>query len=271
MSDSYLNRGDAPFSEKVWAKIDEAVIGAAKSQLSARRLLHIDGPYGLGLKAVPRADAPAGEKTPAAGVSLSASDAIPLALIQAGFGLAARDIAAFEQTGLAIDLGAAAAAAIACARQEDALVFKGSKALGTEGLLNARGAQAMKLRSWDKTGAAADDIIQAVTKLDDAGFHGPYTLGLAPQIYNLLLRRYPQGEGTELEHVRQIATDGVVKAPGIPSGGVLLASGTQYATIVVGQDLATAFIGPANGNYELLVVDSIALRLLEPRALCVLQ
>ena len=56
MSENYLNRGDAPFSEKVWAKIDEAAVGAAKSQLSARRVLHIEGPYGLGFKLLPGAD-----------------------------------------------------------------------------------------------------------------------------------------------------------------------------------------------------------------------
>ena len=36
-----------------------------------------------------------------------------------------------------------------------------------------------------------------LTKLDAAGFHGPYSLALAPAQYNLLLRRYPQGDGSE--------------------------------------------------------------------------
>jgi len=36
MSNEFLHRGDAPFSDEVWEKIDEAVVTAAKSQLSAR-------------------------------------------------------------------------------------------------------------------------------------------------------------------------------------------------------------------------------------------
>jgi NAD-dependent dihydropyrimidine dehydrogenase PreA subunit len=38
----------------------------------------------------------------------------------------------------------------------------------------------MNLPSWEEIGAAGNDIIQALTRLDDAGFHGPYSLALAP-------------------------------------------------------------------------------------------
>jgi uncharacterized linocin/CFP29 family protein len=58
-----------------------------------------------------------------------------------------------------------------------------------------------------------------VTGLDDAGFHGPYCLALAPALFNLLYRRYPQGDGTELDQVKTIVTDGVFKAPALKNGG----------------------------------------------------
>ena len=57
MSDKYLHRADAPFGEKVWKAIDDVVIAAAKSTLTARRLMPIEGPYGLGMKFFARADA----------------------------------------------------------------------------------------------------------------------------------------------------------------------------------------------------------------------
>jgi uncharacterized linocin/CFP29 family protein len=116
-----------------------------------------------------------------------------------------------------------------------------------------------------------DDVIQAATKLDEAGFHGPYALALTPSRYNLLFRRYRQGNVTELEHVRSLVTEGVIKAPAIRSGGVLLASGRQYASIVLGQDLKTGFVGPSGTEYEFTVSESVALRLLQPTAVCVLQ
>jgi uncharacterized linocin/CFP29 family protein len=270
MSEKFLNRGDAPFTEKVWEKIDEAVTVAAKGQLSGRRLLHVEGPYGLGLKSIPTPDRVIKEGA-GEGASVVASSVTPVAAIQGGFCLAARDVAAFEETGLPLNLQVAAAAAIACAREEDALLFHGSKPLGVEGLMTAKGTQSLKLKPWDEVGVAAGDIIQAATLLDSAGFHGPYALGLAPSLYNLLFRRYPQGDKTEIEHLRVLVTDGIVKASALSSGGVLLASGTQFASIVLGQDLLTAFVGPSGRDYEFVVSESLALRLLEPAAVCMLK
>lgn len=269
MSQKYLHRKDAPFGEQVWEKIDDAVTEAAKSQLCGRRLIKVMGPYGLGLKALPSGDSPVDAKIPE-GVQMSAGCVTLLAVIQKGFNLAIRDVAAFEQSSLPLDLSAAAKAAIDCAAQEDALVFEGSKSLGIKGLLNADKTQTAKLKPWDEIGAAAENIIEAVTGLDCSGFHGPYALALAPGLYNLLFRRYPQGNTTELEHIKQIVTDGVVKAPAIASGGVLLCTGGPFANIVLGQDLMTGFVGPADNNYEFIVSETLALWLRQPASVCVL-
>jgi len=267
MSDQYLHRADAPFGDSVWEQIDHAVVEAAKSQLSARRLLHTMGPFGLGLKAMPLGDAQAKGKT-IEGVAVSMSAGLPLAMLRAEFSLPVRDIAAYEQSGVPLDLGSAAQAAIAVARQEDQLVYNG---FGGTGLLNASGAGSAKLKSWNEVGAAAEDVIAAATELDDAGFHGPYTLALAPKLYNRLFRRYPQGQMTELEHIRQIAADGVVKAAGIAAGGVLVDTSGSFASIVLGQDLMAGFVGPAGGEYEFSVTETLALWIRQPQAVCVLK
>jgi uncharacterized linocin/CFP29 family protein len=273
MSEKYLHREDTPFGDKVWQEIDRAVALAAKSQLSGRRLLHIQGPFGLGLKSLGSADKPVENKV-AEGAKMTAACITPLAFIQDEFALPVRDIAAFESavSGAApLDLTSAANAAIACARQEDELIFNGSKALCLSGLLTIEGSLSVKLKPWDKIGSAAEDIIKAVTTLDNAGFHGPYALALAPKLYNLLYRRYPQGHTTELEHIGQIITDGIIKAACISSGGVLLCADSSYASIVLGQDLMTSFIGPSAGRYEFLVSESVALWLTQPQSICILK
>lgn len=268
--DKYLHRNEAPFDEKVWAAIDEAVNEAARSQLSARRMLDIDGPYGLGLKSVAGRDYTPEKNKESGSVEISTSQSIPVTAMQKTFSLAVRDVAHFEQTGMPMEMKDAALAAIACAAMEDSLIFYGSRALSIEGLLNAKGTLSLKLQKWDEAGKAADDLIKAVTSLDNAGFHGPYILALAPVLYNLLFRRYPQGDHIELEHLKSIAGS-IIKAPSINSGGVLLAKGKQFASVVIGQDLITRFEGPSAGHYEFTIFESLALRLLEPSALCVLQ
>lgn len=266
----FLHRSDAPFSQAVWDRIDAVVTEAAKSVLSARRIIYVEGPYGLGTKSVPGPDVVL-EAQEEGAAGLTSGTVTPLGLIGKTFGLSARDIAAFEQTGIAFSPGPAAQAAIACAQREDGLLFSGSKALGVQGLLNAKGVQTMELDSWADPGMAAEDMIKAATMLDEAGFHGPYVLALAPARYNRLFRRYEQGNMVEIEHLRALITDGIVKAPALAGGGVLLAAGRHVATIVLGQDLTTGFVGPKDGGYELNVSESLALRLLQPKAVCVLE
>jgi uncharacterized linocin/CFP29 family protein len=195
----------------------------------------------------------------------------PLVMIYSEFSLPIRDVVAFEATGCPLDLSQAARAAIDCARQEDTLVFTGAKSTGLEGLATISGSQSLKLNAWDSIGTAGEDMIRAITLLDKAGFSGPYALGLSPERYNLLLRRYPQGNQTELEHIRQMITDGITKASLIPSGGVLLCGCGQCTSIVLGQDLSTSYIGPSGNTYEFVVSESIAVCLSQPEAICVLK
>jgi uncharacterized linocin/CFP29 family protein len=262
MNGDYLGRGDAPVSGAAWDLLDTTMIEAAKGILAGRRVLGISGPYGLGLKAVPMSDAK-GRK------GYITSECLPVSLIQVPFCLGKRDIAAWERDGVALDLCGVATAACACATAEDTLIFEGAP--GIPGLLSGKGSQAAKLSPWESVGAAADEIIGAVTALDEAGFHGPYAMGLAPRRYNLLLRRYPQGEGTELDHLRTIVTGGIHKAPVLKNGGVLLASGKQYAEIVLGQDMSVGFIGPAEENLEFSISESLVPMIHTPDAVCVLK
>lgn len=260
MENDYLGRKEAPISAETWKLLDTTMIEAAKSQLAGRRLISIEGPFGLGLKTIPLSDCEIAE-------GVTGSPVIPVNLITSTFFLNKRDLAASAKDPI-LDLDPVAVAAIACARKEDGIIFSGIQ--DTPGLLGAEGSSTLALTKWDKVGTAADQVISAVTKLDDAGFHGPYCLGLAPTQYNLLLRRYPQGDGTELEHIRTILGGDVIKAPVLKKGGVLLASGRQYCSLVIGQDMSVGFNGPAGDAYEFSISESLALLIRAPEAICVL-
>jgi uncharacterized linocin/CFP29 family protein len=261
MSNKYLARGDAPFGDEIWSLLDSAMIDVARTQLAGRRMLGLEGPYGLGLKMIPSADK-------ALESGLIVSEAVPVPMIRSAFDLGVRDLARYEREGAVLDLGPVAEAAAACARLEDDLVFHGAE--GVPGLLTAEGSSAVQLSSWEKVGAAAGDIIKAVTSLDEAGFHGPYCLGLAAPRYNLLLRRYPQGNWSELEHLKSMAADGVFKVPALKSGGLLLASGKQFASILMGQDMSIGFVGPAGDRLEFTISESLVPVVRQAAAICAL-
>jgi uncharacterized linocin/CFP29 family protein len=262
MANKYLAREDAPLEPAVWELLDGTMKQVAKSQLVGRRLLDTEGPYGLGLKAVPLPD-----KETESG--LLSSQILPVLFLQNHFTLGTRDIASYERDGLALDTGPVAEAALMCARQEDELIFRGAPHV--PGLLNVEGANHIALSAWDEIGAAAEDIIQAMTHLDNAGFHGPYALALAPARYNLLYRLYPRGKQSELEHIEMMASKGVFKAPLLESGGVLLAANVRCASIVLGQDMSIGYIGPAGDKQEFSISESLTVLIRQPRAVCVLE
>jgi uncharacterized linocin/CFP29 family protein len=262
MENRYLGRSEAPIGAETWKLLDSTMIESAKSQLAGRRIITIEGPFGFGLKVIPVNDSDLEE-------GISSSTFVPVNLIKSGFSLTKRDLASFEKDKIILDTNPVASAAIDCAVKEDQIIFHGMQ--GSPGLLTAEGSSSQTLTKWDKIGTAADQIIESVTKLDDAGFHGPYSMALAPSLYNLLLRRYPQGDGTELDHIRTIVSDGIVKAPVLKKGGVILASGRQYVTLVMGQDMTISYIGPVGDSLDFQVIESLALLIRTPGAICVLK
>jgi len=262
MANKYLAREDAPFGSDTWEMLDSTLVETAKGELVGRRLLHIEGPFGMGLKVVPLGDVKSES-------GLTVSEFLPVLMIQKTFALKTRDLASHERDGMGLDTTAVAEAALEAARLEDNLIFNGAE--GVAGLLTAEGSNELKLSAWGEAGAAADDIIKALTELDSAGFHGPYSLALAPGRYNLLFRRYPNGNFSEMEHVKTMVTEGIYKAPILDSGGVLLASGRQYASIVLGQDMAIGFVGPTGEEVEFSIFESLALRIRQPRSICALK
>jgi uncharacterized linocin/CFP29 family protein len=86
MATDYLLRDEAPIGADVWTLLDQTMVGAARSQLSVRRLFEIEGPYGFGLKSIPLDDREVGE-----GVAIS--PCLPLAWLTTSFMLGRRDLA----------------------------------------------------------------------------------------------------------------------------------------------------------------------------------
>ena len=262
MANKYLAREDTPFGAEIWEVLDAAMKQTAESQLVGRHLLDVEGPFGLGLKSVPLGDA---ETEP----GLIASQVLPVVFIQKSFALGTRDLANYEREGVALDTCPVSETARECARLEDDFFFYGTT--NVPGLLSVPGSNSMNLLSWDEVGAAAKGIIEAITRLDDAGFHGPYSLALAPERYNLLFRLYPQGKQSELEHIKTMVTAGIFKTPILKGGGVLLASTAQCASIVLGQDMSIGYVGPAGSKQEFTISESLTVRIRQPQAICVLK
>ncbi|BCW98398.1 MAG: hypothetical protein KatS3mg024_1225 [Armatimonadota bacterium] len=277
MSD-YLMRDAAPLTEAEWESIDSTVLAVAKQQLVGRRVLHIFGPLGAGIQSVPteRLAAPSPgsisfEGSEDAAIEVAGRDQTPLLMVHKDFCLNWRALETSRQMGLPLDTGAAAAAAAVTARAEDRLIFLGDQEAGVEGLLTAKGRRTLALSDWSECGSAFDNLVNAVAVLSGAGYTPPYAAVLSPDLFACLLRVYKDSDTLELTHAKEALTGGVYECPVLgQKQGVVLALGRQYFDLAVGQDLATAYLESRNLNHYLRVMETIALRIKDPGAICAL-
>lgn len=259
-----LNRAPAQLPEPVWQAIEGAAVEAAKRRLTARRFIDVEGPFGVGLTAIEAGNddycrAPAADE---AGAVMGRAISVPM--LRRPFRLSVRRLAAHLDLGQPLDLTPAEEAAEAVATREEDFIYHGQQAFSLPGLLTHEGRQRVEGGDWAGVDRALADVLAAVTRLDEAGYLGPYALALPPPLYNGLFRLYPGSDVMQLEHLRRLCTRGIFKAP--IAEGVLV--DPRVGAIVLGQDLRAGYIRQDGVHYEFYLSESIVLRIDEPRAVC---
>ncbi|MBV9521458.1 MAG: bacteriocin family protein [Alphaproteobacteria bacterium] len=260
----YLNRGQAPFGHEMWHEIDRAAVAAARERLTGRRFLDIEGPFGIGLSAIEvgeddfcRQPGP-GE----AGAILGRAISVPM--LRRAFRLSIRRVAAHLENGQPLDFAPIEDAAEAVADREEEFIYRGQPDFGVPGLLTSEGRHHLAGGDWTAVDRVLEDVLGAVTRLDEAGYRGPYALALSPPLYNGLFRLYPGTDTLQLEHLRRLCTRGIYKAP--IEGGVLV--DPRVGVIIMGQDLRSGFASQDGVHYQLYLTQSLVLRIDDPGAIC---
>lgn len=260
----YFNRGQAPFSDALWSAIDQAAVKAARERLTARRFLDVEGPFGVGLTAIEVGNDDYCRQPEPGEAGAVIGRTIPVPMLRRSFRLSIRRVAAHIENGQPLDLSAAQDAGEAVAQREEELAYQGQPDFGVPGLLTVEGRQHAGGGAWSALDRALQDALAAATKLDDAGFRGPYTLVLAPALYNALFRLYPGTDVLQLEHLRRLCTGGIYKAR--IEGGVMV--DPRAGVLIVGQDLRSGYVGQDGIHHQLYVSESIVPRIDEPKAIC---
>lgn len=276
----FLDRQAAPLTTDEWSRLDEAVVSTARQILTGRRVVEVLGPLGSGAYSVPYSVF-AGKS--AAGIDLvgdkddfiveaTRRDMATLPMLYKDFKLMWRDVEADRHLGLPLDVSTASVAANFVAVQEDNLIFNGSKELGHAGLMTVKGRQTITLTDWEQPGAALADVVKATGALSQAGHYGPYSLVVSPQLFGKMVRVLPNTGMLELDQVKALVSGGVFYS-NVLSGAkaVLLATGSQNVSLAIGQDMVTAYLGQANMNHVFRVLETVALLVRRPEAICTLE
>jgi uncharacterized linocin/CFP29 family protein len=245
-------------------KIEEAATSAAGDILTGRKIIGVEGPYGLGLTTLEVGNDDLCREPGPGEASAVVSHALSIPMIYRRFSLSKRRIAAAQEIGQPLNLKVAEDAAQAVAAREEEFVYRGQPNFHLFGVLNAEGRNTLKGGNWGNVDEVLDNVIAAVNILDGKGYRGPYGLALAPALYNNLFRRYAGTELLQIEHLKRLCTRGIVKAD--IEGGVLVAK--DVGSIVLGQDMQVRYLGPDAAHEHFTVSESVVLKIEAPDAIC---
>jgi len=253
-----------PFRPDILEKIEAAAVAAARDLLTGRRILEVEGPYGLGLTTVEVGNDELCRQPGPDEASAVMSRAVSMPMIYRRFALSRRRIAAVEDIHQPLNLKMVADAAQAVALREEEFIYRGQPEFNLPGLLTAEGRNTLQGGDWNNVDQVLEDVIAAVNILDDKGYRGPYGLALAPVLYNNLFRRYAGTNLLQIGHLQRLCTRGIVKAA--IEGGVLVAP--EVGPIILGQDLQVSYLGPDAAHYNFTLSESLVLKVEAPDAIC---
>jgi uncharacterized linocin/CFP29 family protein len=245
----YLMRDAAPLCEDEWASIDNIVVQAARQFLVGRQFISLVGPLGAGSEMVP--------------VGTGANRKfLALELIHADFTLYWRDIEASRAAGYPLELGPAAKAAMACAYQEDTMIF--------DTLIKAA-AKSLSLGDWDSGETPLTNVVAATELLVNDNFYGPYAVIVNPALYTKTQRVAMNAGMLVSKLIKGVATGGLFQSPLLAKDqGLVISLGAFNLDLVVGQDLVTAYAGNEGLDHTFSVLESVVLRIKRPGAVCML-
>lgn len=246
------------------SKIEHAAIAAARDILTGRKIIDVEGPYGLRLTTVEVGNDDVCREPGPTEASAVVSRALSMPMIYRRFSLSKRRIAAFQEIGQPLNLKVAEDAAQAVAQREEEFIYQGQPSFHLLGLLTAEGRNTLTGGNWGNVDEVLDNVISAVNILDGKGYRGPYGLALAPALYNNLFRRYAGTELLQIEHLKRLCTRGIVKAD--INGGVLVAK--DVGSIILGQDMQVSYLGPDAAHENFTVSESVVLKIEAPDAIC---
>jgi uncharacterized linocin/CFP29 family protein len=262
----WLRREGAPFSERVWKAIEDAVLRAARQELAARRVADFEGPRGWDHVAEPLGSQRPGSRG-RTGAVCSVPDVMLLSEIRKDFSLPWSTIDGFERGGRILDTGPAESAAREVALAEDDLAFHGGP--GGGGFLGGEDGPRVSLGDWSNAGQVAADLIAAVSKLDEAGIAGPYAAVLDPTRFYAYLRAAAERRlSTETDRLDGLFS-GIYRSSVVRGGGVFSLRGGDLL-LVVGGDVSLGYRFHDDRAVHLFCIETVGAHVLTPHAVCAL-
>ena len=252
-----LKRDLAPLTEKAWEEIDDRAAEVFKTQLTARKSVHVEGPKGIDFNAISEGKLGIikGNKDE---VRSSKYKVTPLLEARYTFELNRWEMDNLERGAKDVDLGPLEEAVEKMAEFEDNAVYNGFEAGNIKGLIKNE----KKSLSFGKDDSSImDSITEGMIMLQDVYADKPYSLIVGKEAYSRLQKQvkgYPL-----IRRVEELIGSEVVFSEEI-EGALLIPYDHDDLELTIGQDFSIGYEEHDSKNVQLFISESFMFRVIDP-------
>ena len=252
-----LKRDLAPLTQQAWQEIDSRAEEVFRTQLSARKSVHVEGPHGLEYNAISegRLGIIKGDKNE---VRSSRYKVTPLVEARYTFELDRWELDNLERGAKDVELGPLEDAVEKMAKFEDEAVYNGFKGGEIKGLTE----QAKKSLSFGKDESSIIDAVsEGMILLQEAYADKPYDLILGKEAYS---RVQKQVQGYPLnKRIEELIGGQIIFSEEI-DGALLIPHDHEDLELTIGQDFSIGYEEHNDQKVRLFISESLMFRTLDP-------
>jgi uncharacterized linocin/CFP29 family protein len=256
-----LRREQAPVTDRAWKMIDDDARDMLRANLTARRIVNVDGPHGWKYSAVNlgRTKPAPGDASRAAHLSLR--EVLPLVELRVDFALDEEELRRVDRGAENIDLDPLEDACREFCAQEDRLVFQGLPEIGMEGLCP----NAAKAKMKDSPQEIAASVLRGVEFLRRRGVEGSYGVAMGSDEYGRLAETVGDGGESLLSYLERLVEVRVLRSANLDGALVFRRDGGDWV-LTLGRDASIGYDGHRGGQVDLYLQESLAFRPVEPES-----
>jgi uncharacterized linocin/CFP29 family protein len=259
---NHLLRELAPFSDRVWAQIDDEARTRLTPALGARRVIGFSGPHGWQRSAT-NLGRVEDVTTDAEGVEARRRRVLAMVELRAPFTLSRAELAAGERGAEDVDFANLDAAAVKLAARENSAVLHGWADAGIRGISEVSPHE--PVQPPEAIGDYPAAVAAAVELLLRSGIGGPYGLALSSVDYTRVVETAEHGGYPLVRHLREILGGPMVWTPGIEGAIALSLRGGDFE-FESGQDISIGYSEHDAEGATLYLEESFSFRSVTPEA-----
>lgn len=252
-----LYRDLAPITSETWDEIDERAEEVLKSELTARRVVNVNGPKGSDYTVISEGRLTSVDKK--GDISYGNYKVLPLTEARVEFSMERWELDNVIRGAKDVDYGPLEEAARELARFEEEAVYNGLNDSIIKGLSQEVEGESIKL--GDNPSQILEAITKGVIQLKNAFAEGPYTLVVSSEIYKKIMSKdtgYPFGDKIKKLIGGDILLNHVI------DGGYLLPKNHEDLEFTIGRDFSIGYQAHDIEKVRFFITESFTFRVLDP-------